>query len=458
MIFTNSLAGRLFTLTAIWAVFSVTLVAWYLTQSYRAGAEASQIERLTANLYNIMGSVEPTESGILAGRPDLRDSRFQQFRSGYYWSVNEVAEPTNMISSASLAGDTISIGSNVAFDESFQRASRLTDQAGNELVAIEAQAFLGEGDDLYSFKITGNRSEVDRQVGAFVQQLLLALGLFAAGFVLAAYFIVRLGLAPLDQVSRQLGEIRVGKSEKILGRFPEEIQPLIDETNSLIDSNRAVVERARTQVGNLAHSLKTPLAVLLNEGTVARPDLREKIRQQVTQMQLQIQTYLDRARISARSGTITSRTEVESAVQRLIRVMRKLNPDIRFELSMPSGGTVLFAGEQQDFEEMIGNLLENAGKFANTQVLVTVDTTQEKCLFISVEDDGQGMTEKQCEEALKRGTRIDETKPGSGLGLSIVKDIASEYGGRIKLTRSRLNGLKASLQLPRAHHNNNRKS
>ncbi len=443
----RTLAARLFALTAIWAIFAIALVAWLISQNFRESVEENLTDRLTANLYNIMGSVSPSDDGLLVGRPDLRDSRFQAFQSGYYWSVTEVANPSNQISSSSLVGEMIEVPRTLSFDDSFQRETKIMDKAGQHLVAIEAQAFLGEGDKLFSFKITGNQTEIDEQVSEFVRQLLLILGLFAMGFILVTYFIVRIGLAPLRDATQRLGDIREGRAEKLEGTYPLEIQPLIDETNSLIQSNRSVIDRARTQVGNLAHSLKTPLAVLRNEAVKAKPELKNLIQLQVAQMQGQVQTYLDRARISARSGTVTSRTDTKPALERLVRVMCKLNPSIEIECSYETVEPYVFAGEQQDFEEMTGNLLENACKFANSKIQIHSKIVNNQ-IEIDIDDDGKGMSEEQSVLALQRGIRIDETKPGSGLGLSIVKDIANEYGGTIKLSKAHLGGLQARLSIP----------
>jgi signal transduction histidine kinase len=225
---------------------------------------------------------------------------------------------------------------------------------------------------------------------------------------------------------------------------------LIDETNALIESNRAIVERARTQVGNLAHSLKTPLAVLTNEARDAPPGLRQILLEQTSLMRDQVQNYLDRARIAARHATVTSRTEVEPALERLVRVIGKLNPQISIEL-VPADERFVFAGESQDFEEIIGNLLENAARFARNSIRVSLmrgNGTNSGQMRIVIEDDGPGMTEDECRLALKRGTRLDESTPGSGLGLAIVRDIVSEYGGTLSLGRSSLGGLQATICLP----------
>lgn len=444
----RTLAARLFFLSAIWAILSIALIAFLVSENYRRNAETGLAARLTANLYNIMGSVTTNEDGQLGGRPDLRDARFSQFRSGYYWSVNEVAKPDNRVASTSLAGDTISVPRARGFDESFQRQFVTVDEAGNRLIGIEAQAFLGEGDDLFSFKITGNSSEVEAEVADFIRQLLIMLTLFAVGFILVTFFIVRLGLAPLSRATRRLADIREGRAERLEGNFPLEIQPLIDETNSLIRANNSVIERARTQVGNLAHSLKTPLAVLRNEGRGASEKTRRIIEEQVRQMQGQIQSYLDRARIAARVGTVTSRTDIQPVLERLVRVMTKLNPHLDIRVDTTAAPDAVFAGEQQDLEEMVGNLLENACKFAAKRIDIVVGAPAPGRSLISIEDDGPGLDKPAREKAMQRGARLDETKPGSGLGLSIVGDIAKEYGGALRLSRSSLGGLAAAVELP----------
>lgn len=433
---TRTLSARLFLLSSIWAIISIAAVAFFISSGYRDNSERRLQELLTANLYALMANVEPSETGKLIGSPDLRDARFLKFQSGFYWSVTEIKKPTNRLASASLADEKISQKLNVDFDENFEKTFTTTDKVGNRLLGVEAQVFLGEGDDVFSFQITGNKESLNSDVREFTKQILLLLFLFALGFILVSFFLVRFGLAPLREVSNRLSDIREGKADSLKGNFPAEIQPLVDEANSLIHSNNIVVERARTQVGNLAHSLKTPLAVLKNEAGNAKPKIRHLIEGQIEQMQSQIQAYLDRARIAARVGSVTSRTQVVPVVDRLVRVMNKLNPHLIFSVvENANTDKLVFAGEQQDLEEMLGNLLENAGKFANQKVSILL-LEEDNQLVICVEDDGSGLSESESEIALSRGGRIDETKPGSGLGLSIVKDIANEYGGTIKLGKS----------------------
>lgn len=443
----GSLSLRLFVLMSLWALLCVALIALVLTEAYRRNAERRFSDLVAANLYNLMGSVEPGADGRLVGSPELGDARYRLFGSGWYWSVEAVADSSNRIASQSLGGAAIEVPANLPRDESYQRRFALADAAGQALSAIEAEIFLGDGNDLYSFRITGNTGELDGEIASFRRVLILLLAAAGVGFVAASYLIVRVGLGPISEATRRLADIRDGRAERLEGKFPDEIQPLIDETNALIAANRAVIERARTQVGNLAHSLKTPIAVLRNEAAAAPKKLRALIAEQTRTMGAQVQAYLDRARIAARVETVSARTEAIPALERLIRVVAKLNP--RVDVKLIAEGAPIFAVERQDLEEIAGNLLENAARFAGRQVSMSLFRGElPATLALVVEDDGPGMSPRQCAQAMKRGVRLDEAEPGSGLGLSIVNDIVTEYKGSFALERSPLGGLKAAVTLP----------
>lgn len=444
----GTLSRRLILLTSIWAVISIGLAAFLLSQAYRANSERRFEELVTANLYILMGAVEPGDDGRLVGQPDLRDPRFLNFGSGWNWVVSSVSDPSNRLASASLADGDIDAPANAEFDDRFQRSWSYVDGRGQELTAVEARVFLGSGSEVYSFRATGNRGDIAAEINSFIRTMVVLLAVFGLGFILASFVIVRIGLAPITGATASLGAIREGKAEKLEGSFPSEIQPLIDETNALIVSNRSIIERARTQVGNLAHSLKTPIAVIRNEAEGAPPLLKKIMLEQAAAMQHQVQAYLDRARISARHATVTSRTEAKPALERIVRVVAKLNPRIDVE-TMFSDEQLVFAGEEQDFEEIVGNLLENGARFARSRLRVSASRQADaSALLIEIEDDGLGMSPQQAEIALKRGMRLDESTPGSGLGLSIVKDIVGEYGGALALGRSELGGLRATVHLP----------
>ena len=445
-LFSNTLAWRLFILSSLAAIVGVVVVGYFISENFRASAEKRLQDVLTANVFNLMGTVQLDDEGRLSGFPDLGDARYGLFDSGWYWSVEQIGSEENRLASSSLAGQTIDIPDTAGFDETFQRNFDMEDAAGKMLSGLEAQVFLGEGNDLFSFKVTANKNALYEEIASFRRTLFVTLSVFALSLVLAMLFLVRLGLQPLSRATRVLGDIRKGDATHIEGTFPDEIQPLIDETNALISSNTTIVERARTQVGNLAHSLKTPLAVIQNEISTLAEEKRSILTEQSDIMRQQVQVYLDRARISARSSTAIASTPIYSELDKLVSVVAKLhrNQDVSAELEEIRD--VNFEGEAHDLQEIFGNLIENAAKYAKSQVLVTGSYSSGKIL-ITVEDDGEGMSEKQIETALRRGGRIDEGKTGWGLGLSIVTDIIDEYNADLMLSRSELGGLKAEVGL-----------
>jgi signal transduction histidine kinase len=221
----------------------------------------------------------------------------------------------------------------------------------------------------------------------------------------------------------------------------------VDEINGLIDANHGVVERARTHVGNLAHALKTPLSVIANEvsGTGARD---QKVAEQVTVMRDQVNHYLSRARTAAGLAAVGTSTPVEPIINSLVRAMEKIHRDKNLKIGVTMEENIVFRGEKQDLEEVIGNLVDNASKWATSEVKVSGRRSSPTQCVLCVEDDGPGMTAEQCKLALQRGKRLDETVAGSGLGLSIVVETANMYTGTINLERSELGGLKAELTLP----------
>ncbi len=450
----NTLAFRLFFFTSLWMVASLAVIAVMISADYRRNAEARFGELITANLYNLMGSFEPAADGQLTGAPQLGDGRYAQFNSGWYWSVHSMNTQAAPRLSPSLAGAGFPDAPRADFDENFQRIYRAADARGNPILVAEGQVFLGEGDDLYTFRVSGNLVTLNQEITDFRLRLVSLLALFGLGLVLTSYFVVRVGLRPLIAATVRLGDIREGRAESLHGRFPKEIQPLIDETNALIVSNRSILERARTQVGNLAHSLKTPLSVLQVEADKLPARRADIFREQLAQMQSQVQSYLNRAMVSARHGTITSRTKVAPALARLVRVMTKLNPELDIRARPAADETLIFAGEQQDLEEIAGNLLENAAKWAKSTVQIGVERVpgdeQGARLRLTVGDDGPGLSTDEIAVALKRGARVDTRSPGTGLGLSIVTDIVGEYGGTFELGRSGLGGLEAVVILPAA--------
>ena len=435
-------------ITILWMVIALTITGVILSAMFARNAERNFQGLLLAHTYNLMGAIDVDEFGKITGSPNLGDPRFLAPLSGWYWAVAKAAEPDiAIIHSDSLVDKQLSPPDTEShpFDPSFRRT-----YAANGAQLLDAQLFVGESEDLFQVTVAGDRTELERSISEFRKSLFAFFAIFGLVGNIATYFVIRIGMAPLNKAASNLARIRKGEASEIDGAYPNEVQPLVGEINALLEANSAVIERSRTQVGNLAHALKTPLAVVLNEANAKKTAGMKVIRQQIGTMQDQIQTYLDRARIAANVGTINANTNVPTIVNRVLRVMQKLSPDLIFENEIDE--SLIFFGEAQDLEEVLGNLLENASKFANSRVRVSVRTGKEadntRTIELFIEDDGPGVEEANMHEMLKRGVRLDETKPGSGLGLSIVRDITTEYGGKLELQRSKLGGLQVSLTLP----------
>jgi len=270
-----------------------------------------------------------------------------------------------------------------------------------------------------------------------------------AMILIALWFGVRSALKPLSRVQQDIEDVREGRQTQLEGDYPSEVLPLSKELNKLLEHNRGVVERAKTHVGNLAHALKTPLAVMMNEAA-GKTHLDDVVRRQAGAMHESVQHYLKRARAAATAQSLGARCEIKPVLDGLSRLLNKLFAEKGIEVVVVCPEHLYFRGEKQSLEEMVGNLMENACKWAKSRVEVSTEMTADGFL-LHVEDDGKGLTPDERSAALKRGVRLDEAAPGTGLGLSIVTELAQMHSGAFVLDRSKkLGGLKASLSLPSA--------
>lgn len=443
----RSLAFRVVGLSTVLAIVALVAIATLISTLYQNRAERSFDELLAAHLFNLIGAVGVSPQGELSGDPNLGNIAFSRPDSGYYWEVAPITPAvTGLLRSPSMTEPVEVVpASEVPFDAEYRRFYNVPGIADERLRIVETEFVLDTDEQVARFRVMGNLSRLEAEIAKFNRRIYIYLTVFGIGMVIINGCAILLGLRPLGRISNALADVREGRAQRLSGNFPPEIEPLAAETNALIDNNRRIVERYRTQVGNLAHSLKTPLAVITNEGRAAGEERGRIIAEQASAMQRQIDHYLHRARIAAQRDSVVHRTPVADPLARMIRVLDKLNPDKSFELEVDDG--VVFAGEREDFEEIVGNLLENAAKWARTSIRVTAAPAG-KAIALAVEDDGPGIPAGKAREAIKRGKRLDETKPGTGLGLSIVADLASEYGGALEIERSDLGGLKALVRLP----------
>jgi signal transduction histidine kinase len=449
----NSLAFRLFAAAAAWTLIVLPATAILLVSLYRQAVERNFDARLNVYLTSLVasttqgGAVKPSET-INLGEPV-----FGIPFSGWYWQIKPLNGATRPeFVSDSLLDQQLKLPSQsgVPPDTSLTRRAYGPGPEQQRLRIVEREIRpAGPQSAPYSYAVAGDATEIDRDLAAFTTMLIAALGVLGLGLVAATYFQVRFGLSPLRAIRHDLAAIRSGQAEQLEGELPYEIRPLQQELNALIQSNREIVDRARTHVGNLAHALKTPLSVIANEARTQDGPLAAKVIEQAGIMRTQITHHLDRARVAARSSVIGDTTEVDPVLRALKRTVDRIYEERGLDIEVTCGKDLTFQGERQDLEEMVGNLLDNACKWARSQVSVEAQQKEGAPRFIVVvDDDGPGLTEAQRAKVVKRGQRLDETKPGSGLGLSIVADLAHLYKGRFELEPSPEGGLRARLELP----------
>jgi signal transduction histidine kinase len=388
---------------------------------------------------------------------------FEVPNSGWYWQIRPL-NPTagRSLASPSLGAATLPLPHTHPDSEREGEADWVIAEgpAGEPLRVVELIGAVGEGADApqYSFTVAGPLEWPRAEINRFGTILALALALTGLALLAATLLQVKVALRPLSAIERGLADIRSGRRERLDGDFPAEIAPLQLELNALITSNQDIIDRARTQVGNLAHALKTPLAVLTNEADQTQSLLALKVRAQARLMQGHVTHYLDRARMAARANTIGRVTPIRPVAEGLKRALERIHQERDITISIDCDPSLMFRGERQDLEELLGNLLDNAAKWAHGTVSFRAALVERgpdpdrpgAWLHIEIEDDGDGVPADQRLKMVRRGERLDETKPGSGLGLSIVNDLVGSYRGRLAFGESHAGGLKADVILPAA--------
>ena len=390
------------------------------------------------------------------GRPRAPAAIAPQFElafSGWYWQITRTdVNPPEIRASKSLFATQLPQLVAVAKDHGDILSGYAVGPGGHELRMIQREIDAGD-DGRFLVQVAANADVIQAQERSFELGLAATFLALALALIGSTALAVRFGLRPLRVLREGVAAIRRGEAEHIAGEFPQDVAPLATEVNQLIDANREIVERARTQVGNLAHALKTPLSVLMNEADSMSPALPDKVREQTEIMRRQVTFYLDRARAAARARTFGVATEVKPVVEGLVRTYEKLHGEqvLTFDVALQPG--LKFRGEAQDLTDLIGNLLDNAGKWARERVSIhaariAAERDSDPFLVAEIDDDGPGLDKNARAAAVERGKRLDESRPGSGLGLSIVVELASIYGGSLKLDESPLGGLRAILRLP----------
>jgi signal transduction histidine kinase len=443
----NSLRVRLLVGAIIWILLALATAGALLAMLFRAHVERRLEAELTIQFEQIAAALERPGTGRLVLKHQPGDPRFHKPYSGFYWQVDGPEGP--IFRSRSLWDVVLPLPDAPAREA--RRRHRIAGPAGQMLIVLERTVTLSDAPGAYRVAVAMDERELTGAAAAFTRTLGLSLGVLALALVAAAAIQVRVGLRPLHRLRAGVAAIREGRIKRLEGRFPTETQPLVEDLNALLERNEEIVARSRVQAGNLAHGLKTPLSILANEvdrlAADGAPQLAASMRGQIDAMRRQIDYRLARARAAASLDVPGARLPVAPCVAAIERTLARLyiDRDLRFAIDIPDDH--LFRGERQDLEEILGNLMDNACKWARRRVAATSRSDGGR-LTIVIEDDGPGLPPEQQGWALAPGARFDEKVPGTGLGLAIVHDLASLYGGSIALGTSSLGGLRAEVTLP----------
>ena len=441
---TGSLARRMIVIAAAWIAILLAGGGYALDRVLVSAVTRNFDDQLEYVLTALIVSAEIGPDGEVAFSREAADQRFLEPNSGVYWQVSAAGhEP---FPSRSLWDRRLAYGD--AHDDRSIHAYDSMQFPGEKLRIVERDVMLPGSDTRWRFQIAQSTDGLDAQVAALRRTLVRSFALLALGLIVLAALQTFYGLWPLRRVREEMARMRAGQSSRLTSAMPDEVAPMVEELNALVEHNERQAEEARRHAGNLAHALKTPLTVIMNAATASADDLGDTVIREARTMRRQVDHHLARARAVGRRGSAHSRAEVWPSLESVERAVARLYRHVRIDVDGPKKLSVHV--ERQDLDEMLGNLIENAAKYGGGSVFVTVGAQAGFVEFL-IEDDGTGIPEEQRVRIFDRGVRLDSGKPGTGLGLAIVRDVAEIYEGTVSLEESEdLGGLLVRLRLPAA--------
>ena len=463
----GSLRARLLLGTLVWLVLAVAVAGWGLRSLFQEHVSQQLQGQLVRQLNQLSAAVN-MEGREVRVTPMMGDVRMDTPLSGLYWQVDAWAPRDQKLytvaRSRSLWDQVLPLPAEPGFPGTRRLGHAvldLHDAQGHALLAVSRPLQLPEAHaPLLRLTVAADQALLAEPVQRFTTMLLAALALLAAGLLLAVAVQLHLALRPLQRLRQQLAAVRTGQTAQLQGPVPHELQPLVTEFNHVLTTNADIVQRARTQAGNLAHAVHTPLSILGNAAAHDATPLGQLVREQVATATRQVDYHLARARAASAIRATGLRTPVLAPLQALLRTIQRLHADrgLHFQLvgDVAPLEPLAFRGEEQDLYEMLGNLLDNAGKWARSRVELAVQPVPgadglPAQLCVTVDDDGPGIPDAtQRDRIFGRGERLDEQRPGAGLGLDIVRELVHTYGGSIEALPSPLGGLRLRLTLPAA--------
>jgi len=440
----RSLNARITLSAAVVLAAFVILSALTLDKTFRDSARNAREERLLAQIYLLMAAAEVDDDGVLQISSRATEPRLDLPDSGLYASIVDGGGAIAWKSRSSLSVDLPATPALAAGQQSFSRTSRDRRRYLQKSYGIDWNT--GTSSHPFTFTVIEDSGAYEEQLGLYRRSLWAWLATMAVLLLVSQWAALRWGLAPLRKVSDELNRLEQGEQQQITGHYPNEVQRLADNLNAVLSHERKQQQRYRDALADLAHSLKTPLAVVRGTARQHFSGDAKAIEEQIEQMDRIIGYHLQRAAASGR-GTIGAPVALRPAAERVVAAVRKVYSDKLLDVRVDIADDLRFRGDEGDLTEVLGNLVENACKWCRGTVRISASSGN-GYLRLGFEDDGPGINDRDVARVFARGARADESVPGHGIGLSVVREIVRAYGGNVRIAKSALGGALVELQLP----------
>ncbi|MDH5188227.1 MAG: ATP-binding protein [Rhodospirillaceae bacterium] len=442
--FTRSVSFRLILFSIAWIAIALVAGSLALSQIFRTHVENTFDKSLYSHIEELLSFGAVTDGKFVMSRHPS-DPDYVRPLSGWYWEIAINGEAVSR--SRSLWDQELDL-KNMPRPKLGELVSFSATGPRGNAIRLSAETFTLPGlEDEITIYVSGAASEIEKTMEEFNETLFISLMALGFGMAAAVLLQIMLGLRPLKLMQSRLADIHAGRAERMVGDYPSEVEPLVKNLNILLENNAAVIARARTHTGNMAHALKTPLAILQNEAANMGDERCKILNEQIAIMKELITRHLSRARAAGGAGVPGLACDINDIITPLKRTLERIYVDRNITITFNAVADLKVMGERQDLEEILGNLMDNACKWARSSVSIIVRRNAHNAIII-IEDDGPGVPEDKMEEILSRGKRLDEATPGSGLGLNIVTELAELYNGTLNLGHSEMGGLAATLELP----------
>lgn len=434
-----SLKSRLVLAAVVWLTAMIIAAGVTVPSQVFNYMVADTKSQLSLYMDEISGNLEVDKAGQLTLSAQLSDPRFSQPYSGLYWYASTA---DNQLRSRSLWDSNI---------ELLEKKNEALGARGEKLIFVHSNLYFPEYDGPITVLVGIDEQPIEDTVQNLMGELWVILALLYFGVLAVILIQIAWSLSPLTKMHKELSELRNGDKTSLSGDYPKDISPLVSDLNALLFHYQELLERARHHAGNLSHALKTPLSVLKNEIQQCDTELKDKLLPPVSQIQTQIDYHLGRARMAGSRNILSVKASPTERIDAISMAFDKVYASRDITLVNEIDDELEVSVDPTDLDEMVGNVLENGYKWANSIIRVHAKMVDNDNVSLIIEDDGPGIPDEQLEHVIKRGVRLDETTPGTGLGLNIVNEMVHSYRGSLSLTHSPMGGVKAVLTLKISH-------